>query len=208
MKTGYSGLFPLYFNFCLEKWLTIKIFVRIIVKVRTLTKMEGVENMQDTEDKFGEICTGRLIHVLSHQMKRRNAALRMKEDDGLTTMQKHVLNFILLETLHKDVYQKDIEEEFQVRKSTVTGMLQLMEKNGFIYRENAEKDARLKRIIPTPKSEALRPMILEHIRNVEERLIQGVSSEDIAVFRKVILRMLQNLADTEKENKEAGERHE
>lgn len=164
--------------------------------------------MQDTEEKFGEMCTGRMVHVLSHQMKRRNAAVRMKEDDGLTTMQKHVLNFILLETLHKDVYQKDIEEEFQVRKSTVTGMLQLMEKNGFVYRENAEKDARLKRIIPTPKSEALRPMILENIRSVEERLVQGVAPEEMEIFRKVLLRMLQNLAETEKENKEAGERHE
>lgn len=56
------------------------------------------------------------------------------ESDELTAMQKHVLKFILLETLHSDIYQKDIEEEFQIRKSTATGILQLMEKKGFIYR--------------------------------------------------------------------------
>jgi len=54
------------------------------------------------------------------------------ENDDLTTMQKHVLKFILLETMHRDLYQKDIEEEFQIRKPTVTGILKLMEKNGYI----------------------------------------------------------------------------
>ena len=71
--------------------------------------------------------------------------------------------------MHREVYQKDIEEEFRIRKSTATGILQLMEKNGFISRESSKKDARLKRIVPTPKAEALRPEILEHIRDTEKQ---------------------------------------
>ena len=66
-------------------------------------------------------------------------------------MQMHVLRYILMSTLHRDVYQKDIEEEFQIRKSTATGILKLMEKHGFIRRESAQQDARLKRIVPTKK---------------------------------------------------------
>lgn len=101
--------------------------------------------MQDFDDEeLKEIHMGRLIQVLSHQMKRKSCVISMINDDGLTTMQKHVLKFLLLETLHKVVYQKDIEEEFQIRKSTATGMLQLLEKNGFIVRESEKKDARLK----------------------------------------------------------------
>ena len=75
--------------------------------------------MQDIEDKERYINTGRLIHILSNQMKRRNASEAVG-DDGLTTMQKHVLKHILLETMHREVYQKDIEEEFRIRKSTAT----------------------------------------------------------------------------------------
>lgn len=79
--------------------------------------------MQDfDEEQLKEIHMGRLIQVLSHQMKRKNCVISMINDDGLTTMQKHVLKFLLLESLHKVVYQKDIEEEFQIRKSTATGM--------------------------------------------------------------------------------------
>ena len=155
--------------------------------------------MQDIEDKERYINTGRLIHILSNQMKRRNASEAVG-DDGLTTMQKHVLKHILLETMHREVYQKDIEEEFQIRKSTATGILQLMEKNGFISRESSKKDARLKRIVPTPKAEAL--------RDTEKRLIQGIDQEDVKICRKVLVQMIQNLAENKKENKEEDENDE
>ena len=151
--------------------------------------------MQDFDEKSTNMHMGRLIQMLSHQMKRKNCIVTMIDGDGLTVMQKHILKFILLETLHREIYQKDIEEEFQIRKSTVTGILQLMEKNGFIYRENVEKDARLKRIIPTKKAEALRPSILSHINESEAQMTQGISEKDVAVCKKVLLQMLQNLSE-------------
>ena len=88
--------------------------------------------MQDfDEEQLKEIHMGRLIQVLSHQMKRRS--FTQEDDWGLTMTQKHVLKFILMESLNRDIFQKDVEEEFQVRRSTATGMLKLMEKNGFMW---------------------------------------------------------------------------
>ena len=144
------------------------------------------------EEKLKDLHMGRLIQMLSHQMKRKNCVVSMIEEDGLTVMQKHVLKFILLETLHRELYQKDIEEEFQIRKSTATGMLQLLEKNGFIVRESEKKDARLKRIRPTPKAEALRPSILEHIAQFEIQLTTDISKADLMTCKKVIAQMLCN----------------
>ena len=86
---------------------------------------------EETRQKLNNMHVGRLIRILSHSMRRHNPA-EMIENKDLTSMQKHVLKFILLETIHRDLYQKDIEEEFQIRKPTVTGILQLMEKNGYI----------------------------------------------------------------------------
>lgn len=152
--------------------------------------------MQDFDDEeLKEIHMGRLIQVLSHQMKRKNCVISMINDDGLTSMQKHVLKFLLLETLHKVVYQKDIEEEFQIRKSTATGILQLLEKNGFIVRESEKKDARLKRIIPTKKAEALRPSILAHIRQSETQLTTDISEADVLTCKKVLCQMLYNVSE-------------
>ena len=151
--------------------------------------------MQTAEAKINELHMGRLIHMLSHQMKRKGLISDAIHEDSLTSMQKQVLGFILMETLHRELYQKDIEEEFHVRKSTATGMLQLMEKNGLIIRESVAKDARLKRIVPTKKAEALRPSILSHIQQSEAHLTAGITEADVLCCKKVLCQMLQNLSN-------------
>ena len=70
--------------------------------------------MQNFDEKSANMHMGRLIQMLSHQMKRKNCIVTMIDGDSLTVMQKHILKFILLETLHREIYQKDIEEEFQI----------------------------------------------------------------------------------------------
>ena len=97
--------------------------------------------MQDFDEKqLKEIHMGRLIQVLSHQMKRKNCVISMINDNGLTTMQKHVLKFLLLETLHKVVYQKDIEEVISdPTNPRRPECCSFYEKIGFIVRESEKK---------------------------------------------------------------------
>lgn len=162
--------------------------------------------MKETEEKLTNMHVGRLIHMMSHQMKRdSNSVASAIENDELTIMQKHELKFVLLESLHRDLYQKDIEEEFQIRKSTVTGILKLMEKHGYIYRESVKKDARLKRIVPTAKAEEMRPKILEHIQKTEARLIEGIAPEDVLICKKALGQMLCNLSEMNKEENQKDE---
>ncbi len=85
--------------------------------------------MQDNDQKIRDMHTGRLIRILSHQLKRRQKPVKAMEENELTSMQKHVLKYILLETLHRDIYQKNLEEEFQIRKSTASGILNVMQKS-------------------------------------------------------------------------------
>lgn len=164
--------------------------------------------MQDIDEKIRNMHTGRLVRMLNHQLKRNQKPEEAVEDDELTPMQRHILNYILLETLHRDIYQKNLEEEFQVRKSTVSGILKLIEKNGFIYRESVKEDARLKRILPTKKAEALRPSILEHIHETEIRMTEGVSEQDLFLCKKILYQMCQNLAEKNRENKEVDRKDE
>lgn len=164
--------------------------------------------MDDLDEKLSKMHMGRMIHILSHQMKRNTCVEEMPYNSELTTMQKHVLKHILLETLHREIYQKDIEEEFQIRKSTVTGILKLMEKNGFIYRESVRKDARLKRIIPTKKAEVLRPDILAQIQRKEAALVEGIDPRDVTVCKRVMCQMFQNLTKEDKKNREVSKKDE
>ena len=151
---------------------------------------------EELKIKVEDMHMGRLIGILSHQMARnRNNPSIVMESDELTAMQKHVLKFILLETLHRDLYQKDIEEEFQIRKSTATGILQLMEKKRFIYRECAKQDGRLKRIVPTDKAKDILLAILEHIDETERCLEKGISREDVVLCKQVLWMMHRNLEE-------------
>lgn len=155
---------------------------------------------EELKIKVEDMHMGRLIGILSHQMMRnKNSSSMLMKSDELTAMQKHVLKFILLETLHRDLYQKDIEEEFQIRKSTATGILQLMEKKGFIYREYVKQDGRLKRIVPTDKAKDILPAILEHVDEVEHCLEKGIPKEDVALCKRVLWMMHENLEEMQRE---------
>jgi DNA-binding MarR family transcriptional regulator len=101
--------------------------------------------------------------------------------------------------MHRDLYQKDIEEEFQIRKSTVTGYVQLMEKNGYLTRESDKEDARKKCLVPTARAEKLREAILEDIKQNEKLLEKGISAEDVTTCKHVLYQVLQNLIEKHKE---------
>ena len=160
--------------------------------------------MQDINDKINNMHMGKLIHMLSHEMKRYHPIDKVVIED-LTIMQKHILKYILLETMHRDLYQKDIEEEFQIRKSTVTGYVQLMEKNGFLTRESDKDDARKKRLVPTAKEEELRGLILEDIKRNEKMMVEGIKEEDVTICKQVLYHVLQNLIEKHKEEEREDE---
>ena len=139
---------------------------------------------------------GRLINMISHQLKRQMCF--HEEESELTNMQKRVLHYILFQSMNKDIYQKDIEKEFKIRRSTASGILQLLEKNGFVTRENVEWDARLKKLVPTEKAEGVRDEILSNIRYMEKILRQGISNQDMEICMKVLEQMSANLSGNEK----------
>ena len=57
----------------------------------------------------------------------------------------------ILKTLYenpgRDVFQKDIEAECGMARSTVAGVVKLMERKGLIRRESVASDARLKKAL-------------------------------------------------------------
>ena len=55
----------------------------------------------------------------------------------------------LYENRKKDIFQKDIEKFFSIGRSTVTNIIQILEKKGYVRRESVEYDARLKKVILT-----------------------------------------------------------
>ena len=108
--------------------------------------------------------------------------------------QGRTLHFILAAHQKEDLFQKDIEEEYSLRPPTATKLLKDMEKNGLIYREAVPYDARLKRIVATEKAMQYQELIHQSLEETEDRLTSGISSQDLAVFFRVINQMIRNMS--------------
>lgn len=121
---------------------------------------------------------------------------------GLTGVQGWIIGYLHKQMNDPDrpgVFQRDIEKEFKIRRSTATGILKLMEKNGLLTREPVEFDARLKKLILTPKAIALHGQIMEKIMEVESRLCNGLTDEEVNTFIMLIEKIKRNLEEVKTE---------
>ena len=133
------------------------------------------------------------IRALSHLVKRIvDQTAFTKEEIHPTGVQGWIIGY-LYNNRHKEVFQRDIQEQFSIRRSTVTGILQLMEKNGFITRSSVDRDARLKRLELTPKAVELHERFGRSIRQVEERLAQSLTEEEKSEFIRLCEKIRENL---------------
>lgn len=86
------------------------------------------------------------------------------------------------ENRDKDIFQRDFESEFSIRRSTASSILKTMEQNGFIERISVESDARLKKIILTEKAINIHKSVMKDIEKREKRLRNGISESEIDAF--------------------------
>jgi len=82
--------------------------------------------------------------------------------------------------------QRVIEEEFAIRRSTTTIMLQRMEKKGLVARLPDPADKRQKLVKLTDKAEELLPRVIEDIKDDDLQLMDHFSEEELATVRRFL----------------------
>ena len=112
--------------------------------------------------------------------------------DNLTGTHGWVIGY-LYDNRDHDVYRRDLETQFSIRRSTATGILQLMEKNELILREPVESDARLKKLVLTEKALDIHKMVEEDRKRTEEQLTKDIDAQELAIFRKALKQMIRNM---------------
>ena len=100
--------------------------------------------------------------------------------DEVTVMHGWILGF-LYENADRDIFQKDIETEFSIARSTVTSIVKLMEKKGYICRESVEKDGHI------------HEQHIDDIDLLEERCKRNIAPEELEVFLAVAGKLKENL---------------
>lgn len=111
---------------------------------------------------------------------------------SITPTQIQIIEYILR---HKsvDVYQRDLEKVLNLRRATVSGVLQTMEKNGLIERVVHENDARAKKIILNESAEKLFQKNKKRLQELEKIITNNISKDDLEVFIRVLELMNENL---------------
>ena len=133
------------------------------------------------------------IRSVWQQVKRlMNRHLTENDGYGLTGMQFAIVSYIAKESATRDVFQKDLEQKFDIRKSTVTGILNTMERDGLLLRETVPYDARLRKMILTDKALQAKKNSEQVIDTVENQLSKGLTEEEIATFLTILEKISKN----------------
>lgn len=120
-------------------------------------------------------------------------------DDNMTGTHGRAIGYFYHNS-HRDIFQKDFEQEFDIRPSTASNILFLMEKNGLIARESVPYDARLKKITLTKKAVDIHHIIEGTIDKLEENLKSGISDEELSIFFRVIDKLNNNIERIDSDN--------
>ena len=134
---------------------------------------------------------GASIIMLAHRVKKR--LNETTADFGISGVQRRILGYILEHCQEGTVFQKDVEDVFGLSRSTATGILQLLEKNGLLTRESVSWDARLKSLVPTERAVQVDESVKKGIQNMEAEMIDGISPGQRQVFLEVAAKISENL---------------
>ena len=110
------------------------------------------------------------------------------EQQGLTSTQGMFLHHLWIrqEKMGIPTYAKDLEEFFDIKHSTVSGVLQRMEAAGFVVFQASETDRRCKSIGLTPKALDAIEQTERYIQQTESKLTDGMSEAEVAEFRRLL----------------------
>ncbi len=144
--------------------------------------------MRKREERIGfEI--RRLDHMLARNIQ---ACVKSAGLDEVTLMHGWIIRF-LYANRNRDIFQKDVEQHFSIGRSTVTNIIQLMEKKGFVARQSVEHDARLKKVVLTEKGIQSHETMEALIESLDMSLVEGITDGELEVFYSVIEKLKKNL---------------
>lgn len=138
---------------------------RLGLEIRTISNLikREVDNLE--EKTYGETITGTNRYILLH----------------------------LAHNTNRDIFQKDLEEVFSVRRSTMSAILLRMEEKGLLTRTSVDYDARLKKITLTEKGLCLHTQMERSIDEMEERIASGLSPDEEKVLFALLEKVKNNL---------------
>ena len=128
-------------------------------------------------------------------IKRMSSCLKCNQGCNVSHTQVRIISYLNKENV---VYQRDIEQKFNLKRSTVSGILDTMEKNNLIKRINSKDDLRLKQIVLTEYAINQIHKIKNEIKRFDKQLQENIDISDLEIYFKVSEQIKKNIMKEDK----------
>ena len=112
--------------------------------------------------------------------------------EAVTPMHGWIMEYLYRHS-ETPVFQRDIEREFSITRSTVTNILQLMERKGYIERQSVPQDARLKKLVLTEEGARIHEKTLQSLHQTDEFVESLLTPEENAEFLRLLNKLREGL---------------
>ncbi len=110
---------------------------------------------------------------------------------GITEEQGRMICYLYYRK-DKDIYLKNIENDIHLRKSSLTSLLNNLEKKGYIKRIVQKNDLRLKKIELTKKGDNLFCSLEKAFKESDNEVLENISKDEEKEFNRLLDKILDN----------------
>lgn len=103
-----------------------------------------------------------------------------------------IINYIF--SSKRAVYQRDLEKEFGINRSSASKSVDALVERGLVIREHIPEDGRLKKLTLTEKGQKIAEQFAARENCVDKALTNGLSTSDKKLLASLIGRMKINLS--------------
>lgn len=135
-----------------------------------------------------------VIHRLDNQIKRNLDKIALKYD--LTGIQAFFLKYLYDNSSNRDIFQRDLEKIFDIRRSSVSTMISSLEKKGYIRRESIPADKRINKIVLTEAGLKTHIEVDSDVKKYKESMLENFSNHEI----ELLYDLLERFSKKTKEN--------
>lgn len=114
---------------------------------------------------------------------------------GVTQAQAHVILYLIEAEGEGEVNQKALEKKFQIRASTVNGIVERLEEKGFLTRATGRRDNRCRCLTVTEKGRCLEQEMYRSFQETEAMMHRGFAEEETRQLHTLLGRMIANLKE-------------
>ncbi len=123
---------------------------------------------------------------------RRNNCIEKPNLGVINYSQMQIIRY-LVDNFNRDVSQKELESVLNIRKSTISGIIDTMEKKNIIKRELSLEDGRSKIIKISNEKIKHHKEVVKKIKEIERQITYNIPEEKMATFYEVLDMMKDNL---------------